>query len=147
MSKIKPDDTMCALDYAFKRIGGKYKGRILWYLEDKVVLRYGELLRSLKDATPKMLTQTLKELEDDGLVVRSEYIEVPPRVEYRITPIGSELIPFIQHLSAWGEKMKQLSQCQNMAKPSFMPTANFGNKPLETQWSSRRQIYRLPNNT
>jgi DNA-binding HxlR family transcriptional regulator len=120
MSKIKPEDTMCPLDYAFKRIGGKYKGRILWYLEDRVVLRYGELLRSLKDATPKMLTQTLKELEDDGLVVRNEYIEVPPKVEYRITPIGSELIPFIQHLNAWGEKMKQLSQSQKREKSGFI---------------------------
>ncbi|WP_166924973.1 winged helix-turn-helix transcriptional regulator [Flavobacterium poyangense] len=93
----------CPVDYAFQRIGGKYKGRILWYLKDGV-LRYGELKRIVEGITPKMLTQTLKELEADGLVTRKVYLEVPPRVEYGLTETGLELIPFINQMRIWGEK-------------------------------------------
>ncbi|MEB2777840.1 helix-turn-helix domain-containing protein [Algoriphagus sp. D3-2-R+10] len=94
----------CSVDYAFRRIGGKYKGRILWYLHSKGIMRYGELRKTLTDITPKMLTQTLRELEDDALVSRKVYQEVPPKVEYSLTEIGAELIPFISHLRDWGEK-------------------------------------------
>ena len=93
----------CPVDYAFKRIGGKYKGRILWVLRDKV-MRYGELKRAIIGITPKMLTQTLRELEADGLVSRKVYLEVPPKVEYALTITGTELIPFIRQLRTWGEK-------------------------------------------
>ena len=96
----------CSVDYAFRRIGGKYKGRILWYLSNKEVLRYGELRRTLADATPKMLTQTLRELEDDELISRKVYHEVPPKVEYSLTAVGLELIPFINHLKLWGDKQR-----------------------------------------
>lgn len=94
----------CSVDYAFRRIGGKYKGRILWYLHKDSVLRYGELRKKLSDSTTKMLTQTLRELEEDGLVHREVYHEVPPKVEYSLTEMGKELIPFIDHLRQWGEK-------------------------------------------
>lgn len=94
----------CGVDYAFKRIGGKYKGRILWHLHSKMVLRYGELSRTLPDITTKMLTQTLRELEDDKLICRKMYPEVPPKVEYSLSETGKELIPFIEHLHNWGNK-------------------------------------------
>ena len=93
----------CPVDFAFQRVGGKYKGRILWYLKDNV-LRYGELKRIVEGISPKMLTQALKELEDDNLVTRKVYAEVPPRVEYAITISGSELIPAIDSMRAWAEK-------------------------------------------
>jgi DNA-binding HxlR family transcriptional regulator len=93
----------CAVDYAFQRIGGKYKGRILWVLRDGL-LRYGELNRAVVGITPKMLTQTLKELEADGLITRKVYLEVPPKVEYSLTETGKELIPFISLMRSWGEK-------------------------------------------
>ena len=93
----------CAVDYAFQRIGGKYKGRILWVLRDGL-LRYGELNRAVVGITPKMLTQTLKELESDGLITRKVYLEVPPKVEYSLTDTGNELIPFISQMRSWGEK-------------------------------------------
>ncbi|WP_078347674.1 winged helix-turn-helix transcriptional regulator [Mucilaginibacter pedocola] len=99
---------LCAVDYAFKRIGGKYKARILWYLDMKSILRYGELSRTLPDITTKMLTQTLRELEDDKLIVRKMYHEVPPKVEYSLSETGKELIPFIAHLHAWGKKQIML---------------------------------------
>ncbi len=93
----------CAVDYAFQRIGGKYKGRILWVLRDGI-LRYGELKRAIVGITPKMLTQTLKELEADELITRKAYPEVPPKVEYSLTVTGKELIPFISQMRSWGEK-------------------------------------------
>ena len=93
----------CAVDYAFQRIGGKYKGRILWVLRDGF-LRYGELNRAVVGITPKMLTQTLKELEADRLISRKVYLEVPPKVEYSLTETGKELIPFINQMRSWGEK-------------------------------------------
>ena len=93
----------CAVDYAFQRIGGKYKGRILWVLRDGL-LRYGELNRAVVGITPKMLTQTLKELEADELITRKVYLEVPPKVEYSLTETGKELIPFISQMRSWGEK-------------------------------------------
>lgn len=71
-------------------------------------MRYGELRRSIVDITPKMLTQTLRELEEDGLIGRKVYHEVPPRVEYSLTAVGEELIPFIEHLRTWGEKRMEI---------------------------------------
>lgn len=102
--KICPEFATCSVDYAFKRIGGKYKGRILWYLHEYSILRYGELSRNMPDITTKMLTQTLRELETDNLVNRKVYHEVPPKVEYTLTEVGNELIPFISYLKGWGDK-------------------------------------------
>ncbi|MEO8569582.1 MAG: helix-turn-helix domain-containing protein, partial [Ginsengibacter sp.] len=80
-----------------------YKGRILWFLKDGV-LRYGELKRMVEGISPKMLTQALKELEDDKLVERKVYLEVPPKVEYSLTETGLDLIPSIDLLRIWGTK-------------------------------------------
>jgi|SRR5690606_26578894 len=102
--KIKcAEVTTCSVDYAFKRIGGKYKGRILWYLHEQTILRYGELNRTLPDITTKMLTQTLRELEADNLINRKVFHEVPPKVEYTLSEVGKELIPFISYLKNWGD--------------------------------------------
>lgn len=103
--KIKcSDQPTCSVDYAFRRIGGKYKGRILWALHIDPILRYGELGRSLPDITTKMLTQTLRELEADHLINRKVYHQVPPMVEYSLSVTGLELIPFIKYLKEWGDK-------------------------------------------
>ncbi|MAG85831.1 MAG: transcriptional regulator [Flavobacteriaceae bacterium] len=105
MAKKFSDGPVCSLDYAFRRIGGKYKGRVLWYIfKNNNVLRYGELKRMLQNITSKMLTQTLRELENDDLINRKVYKEVPPKVEYTITSTGEELIPFIEHLRQWGDE-------------------------------------------
>jgi len=94
---------ICPVDFAFRRIGGKYKGRILWYLNNHHVLRYGELKKYISDITTKMLTQTLKELENDQLINRKVYPVVPPKVEYKLTRTGKELIPFIGYLNEWAK--------------------------------------------
>ncbi len=105
MIREKNEQYHCSLDYAFRRIGGKYKGRILWhiYLSENV-LRYGELKKKLKNITPKMLTQSLRELEQDKLVTRKLYKVVPPKVEYSLTSNGKELIPFLSHLKNWADQ-------------------------------------------
>jgi DNA-binding HxlR family transcriptional regulator len=103
MKKQKDTAPQCSVDYGFQHIGGKHKGRILWHLGEGL-LRYGQLRKAVTGITPKMLTQALRELEDDGLITRHEYIELPPRVEYQLTGSGHELIPFIKLLSDWAEK-------------------------------------------
>jgi DNA-binding HxlR family transcriptional regulator len=103
MEKKLTRTAYCPVDYAFQRIGGKYKGRILYALKEEI-LRYGELKRTIEGITTKMLTQTLKELEADELVTRKVYLEVPPRVEYALSETGTELIPFIIQMSNWAEK-------------------------------------------
>lgn len=117
------DEAVCSVDYAFRRIGGKHKGRILWYIHgNNDLLRYGELRRLIQNITPKMLTQTLRELEDDHLIKRKVYREVPPKVEYSLTDTGSELIPFIEHLHQWGEK--QMAKEKSKVKKNKIPAAN-----------------------
>lgn len=95
------------VEFALHKIGGKWKMPILWRL-DKKVYRTGELMRDIPKITQKMLTQQLRELEDDGLVLRKVYPEVPPRVEYSITDTGKSTLPLILALRNWGlEQMKK----------------------------------------
>jgi DNA-binding HxlR family transcriptional regulator len=103
-NKKKAVTPVCSIDYAFRRVGGKYKGRILIYLWRNNVLRYGELRRHVIDITPKMLTQTLRELEEDELIRRVAFNELPPRVEYSLTDTGLRLVPFIHELKEWGDQ-------------------------------------------
>ncbi len=111
MSKKYLSDSVCSVDYAFRRIGGKYKGRIIWYIyNNNNILRYGELKRKLQNITPKMLTQALRELEDDNLVNRKVYREVPPKVEYSLTETGTGLVPFIKHLKQWADRQIEIEK-------------------------------------
>ncbi len=103
----------CAVDYAFQRMGGKYKGRIIWTLSHSVQ-RYGGLRKKIIGITPKMLTQVLREMEEDGLVTRHVYLEVPPRVEYALTASAKELLPFINLLRNWGEKQMEQNGIMSM---------------------------------
>lgn len=110
MTKKCSDSPTCSVDYAFRRIGGKYKGRILWSLNEHKIIRFGELGRILADVTTKMLTQTLRELEKDNLIIRKVYHQVPPMVEYSLTETGLELIPFIKYLKEWGDKKIEIEK-------------------------------------
>jgi len=80
------DLAVCSIDHAFRRLGGKYKARILLYLWKNKVLRYGQLRRLMPDIAPKTLTQTLRELEEDGLIIRTAFAEKPPRLSTPIRP-------------------------------------------------------------
>ena len=92
----------CPVDATLRLIGGKYKVLILWHLIAGD-LRYGALQRIIPQATPKMLTQQLRELEADGLVMRTVYPVVPPRVEYALSEFGRSLKPLLDSMYAWGE--------------------------------------------
>lgn len=91
----------CPVSATLRLIGGKYKTLILWHLVGRT-LRFSELRRLVAGATPKMLTQQLRDLEEDGLVTRTVYPVVPPRVEYSLTSKGSTLKPILEAMFAWG---------------------------------------------
>jgi len=88
-------------------MGGKWKIPIIWMLKDDSK-RYGELKRSLPKVTHKMLTQQLRELEQDEIISRKLYPEVPPKVEYNLTLLGKSVIPVIDLLNDWGEEYKSV---------------------------------------
>lgn len=89
------------VELALEVLGGKWKMPILWRLKDRV-WRHGELRRSLGRITSKMLTQQLRELEADGMITRTVFAQVPPRVDYEITDLGRSAIPPIDALRTWG---------------------------------------------
>jgi DNA-binding HxlR family transcriptional regulator len=90
------------IDATLEVIGGKYKVAILYHL-CKGVQRFGELRRFVPLATQRMLTKQLRELESDKLIHRQVFAEVPPRVEYSLTPHGKTLVPVLQALCNWGK--------------------------------------------
>ena len=92
----------CPVEATLFLIGGKYKPLILWHLIDKP-LHYMELQRLIHKATPKMLTQQLRELENDNLVIRKVYPVVPPKVEYSLSDFGRSIIPILDAMCKWGE--------------------------------------------
>lgn len=94
-------ETCCPVEATIDLIGGKYKALILWNLMGKT-LRYSELRREIPRATPKMLTQQLRQLEDDGLLSRKVYPEVPPKVEYSLTDFGKSIRPVLEAMYGWG---------------------------------------------
>lgn len=96
----------CALDLTMHYIGGKWKTIVLWYLRNDKK-RFSELKKQIPDITEKMLSLQLKSLEEDGIVKRSVYAEVPPRVEYELTEFGRTLIPVIEAIAQWGRDLGQ----------------------------------------
>lgn len=97
--------TECDLTFAVNKIGGRWKLLLLSKLESKKY-RFSELKKEFSYITERMLTLQLRALEQDGLVKRTVYAEVPPRVEYELTEMGLELGPILQQLSNWGGKQR-----------------------------------------
>ncbi|MFO0387166.1 MAG: winged helix-turn-helix transcriptional regulator [Flavobacteriales bacterium] len=89
------------VEFAMDRIGGTWKMPILWRLKDRV-MRYGELKKSIPRITDKMLSTQLRDLELEGFVSRQVFAEVPPRVEYRITPRGKRAVTIITEIRNYG---------------------------------------------
>ena len=92
----------CSVEAALDVIGGKWKGVILFHLLERQH-RFGELQRRIPNITRRMLTLSLRELENAGLVHREVYKQVPPKVEYSLTEYGHTLKPIITSLRAWGD--------------------------------------------
>ncbi|KUO74308.1 MAG: transcriptional regulator [Clostridia bacterium BRH_c25] len=96
----------CPLTFALNLIGGKWRLPIIWALNKNGTMRYNELKRNIDGITNMVLTQSLKELESNGIIDRKQFMEVPPRVEYSLTDNGENLIPALKALADWGNKMK-----------------------------------------
>ncbi len=90
--------------YTLSLISGKYKMTILYTLAEFGVVRYNELQRYIKSVSYKTLSLSLKELEKDGLVIRKEYPQIPPKVEYSLSERGKSLMPILDNMCEWGDK-------------------------------------------
>ncbi|MFY5900462.1 winged helix-turn-helix transcriptional regulator [Acinetobacter pittii] len=106
MTKLRNYDSApgCSMEAALHILGGKWKGVILFHLFKDGTLRFSELQRHLASINQRLLTKQLRELEEDGLVIRTVYPVVPPKVEYSLSEEGKELHDLILELSLWGRK-------------------------------------------
>ena len=93
----------CPVAAALEVIGGKWKPLILFHLRDRP-MRFSELRRVVPEATQKMLTQQLRDLERDGIIHRKVYAVVPPKVDYSLTDYGQTLKPSLALMGAWGSR-------------------------------------------
>ena len=100
MIRWREKEYRCAVEIGMGVISGKWKSLILWHLYEHS-MRYKELERIVPGVSQKMLTQQLKEMERDGLLVRTVYPEVPPRVEYSLTELGRSVFPILKMIHDW----------------------------------------------
>ena len=103
----------CPVEATLELIGGKYKALILWHLAEGK-LRFSELRKVITSATPKMLTQQLRELESQHLINREVFPVIPPKVEYSLTETGRSLMPILVAMRDWGAgylRKKDLEPC------------------------------------
>lgn len=101
-------DEDCSVEITLRLIGAKWKILILWELMLTPTLRHGELKRRIPGVTAKMMVQQLRELEMDGLLTRTVYPEIPPRVEYRLTDFGASFRPVMDSMCKWGDAYRAL---------------------------------------
>lgn len=101
------DSQDTSFGYTLSIINGKWKLLIIFYLSKHKTIRYNALQRLIGDITYKTLSSTLKEMEQDGLIVRKEYPQIPPKVEYSLTVKGETLWPIIEKMCHWGEDYKE----------------------------------------
>lgn len=106
VTKCEKDRTKCPITYTLSIIGGKWNWLIIYELSAHKILRYGELKRQLHSITHKMLSHQLKELEAEKLIIRKEYHQVPPKVEYSLSEKGKTLIPILDLMCRWGNENK-----------------------------------------
>ncbi len=93
----------CYFQLAMQIIGGKWKPKVLFHLSENGTVRFGVMKRGIYGISEKMLIQSLKELEKDGLVRRRVYRQVPPKVEYSLTGLGRSFIPVLDGMFEWGK--------------------------------------------
>ena len=110
----------CPVSTTLDLIGGKYKALILWHLADGK-LRFSQLTKKISKATPKMLTQQLREMEAQNLIHREVYPVVPPKIEYSLTDLGRSLMPVLVAMRDWGA---EYLQTKNIISNCFMMNHN-----------------------
>lgn len=108
----------CGMIYAVDMLGGRWKLLILYKLEEKT-LRFSELKKRIPNITDRMLTLHLQELEKNGLLLRTAYAEVPPRVEYQLTESGKLLIPVWKQLEHWGLQHRAVMETQGALEGNY----------------------------
>ena len=113
--KSEPEST--SLHVYISVIGGKWKPEILWFLR-KGPLRFGELQPSVTGITQVTLTKNLRELERDGIVTRTVFPEIPPRVEYQLTELGETAFPLLDAISSWGRMYQKTLRDSSRKKES-----------------------------
>lgn len=96
---------MCSVKYALTVLSGKWKLYIVYVLSQEKALRFNELQRRVGDISAVMLSKNLQELEEEGLLIRKEYPEIPPHVEYSLTQLGRDLKPALDSLGTWGHEV------------------------------------------
>jgi DNA-binding HxlR family transcriptional regulator len=107
----------CGLEAALDVVGGKWKPIVLWHLAPGA-RRFGELRRLVTGISEKMLIQELREMQRDGIVAREDFREIPPRVEYSLTPFGISLQEALKPLCAWGtEHIVRIEKTRSQADP------------------------------
>ncbi|MBO5469092.1 MAG: helix-turn-helix transcriptional regulator [Lachnospiraceae bacterium] len=112
------EDIRCPLEYGLAIFGGKWKSRIICVLSAQKTLRYSELRKEMYNITDAVLAATLKELIQDGIIDRRSYDEIPPRVEYSLTPKGETVVPILQSICQWAgvfykeDSANEMTQCQ-----------------------------------
>lgn len=104
---VENETKQTPFEYTLGIIGGKWKMRILYQLAHCNLLRFNELKRNIPNITYKMLSAQLKELENDGIVIRKEYPQIPPKVEYYLSERGTSLMPVLNSLCDWGNMQKK----------------------------------------
>jgi DNA-binding HxlR family transcriptional regulator len=113
---------ICGIDAAMDVISGKWKSLILWELHHHGTRRFGELRRGLPGVSEKMLVQHLRELEEDGLIDREVFREVPPRVEYSLTEDGRSLNHALGPLGDWGSRRRERLAAESASPTPEQPT-------------------------
>lgn len=119
MYEKKIDDRIrCPLEYGLEVFGGKWKSRIICVLAELDILRYTEIRNEMTDITDAVLSSNLKELIEDEMIVRKQYNEIPPRVEYTLSDKGKSVVPILQSICAWSGAFRNeegenlLKQCE-----------------------------------
>ncbi|MFR3730584.1 winged helix-turn-helix transcriptional regulator [Lacrimispora sp.] len=100
-------------EYTLSIVSGKWKLKIIYFLACMAPARYNVLKKNIDKITHKMLSTQLKELEQEGIVLRKEYPQVPPKVEYSLTPKGESLIPIVMAMCDWGRQNTKFKNPQD----------------------------------
>lgn len=118
-SQRRAGRTGCAVEATLSVIGGVWKPVLVFHLLNGK-LRFNALCRVIPSATPRMITLQLRELEADGIVKRTVFPEVPPKVEYELTELGQSLTPVLLNMRDWGERLQKLDSAdRQMASPGY----------------------------
>lgn len=121
MAKYKKkleDDIRCPLEYGLAAFGGKWRSRIICVLSANKRLRYSEIRKEMYNITDAVLSTTLKDLIEDGMIDRKSYDEIPPKVEYSLTEKGTSVVPILQSICQWAgvfykdDGENEMVQCQ-----------------------------------